>query len=122
MSRKQKSENSFAEGVLKPLKIALLIGLTMGVFAWLYSSFIIVPLLLFILSVLILLGLGGTSIYLFFRLIKGMRKGKSYTFLDNDTPVKRFFEYVFVTFFTLGIGLILILAVLYKVMEMFNIV
>jgi len=119
MGRKHRTsrneENSFLKVVLKSFWIALLIGLSMGVFSWLYTRFELVPLLLFILSLLIFLGMATAVIYLFFRMMKGMREGKGYTVFYADTPIKRFFEYVFVTIMTLGVGLLIIIVVFVKI-------
>ncbi len=119
MSKKHKppQENSFVEGVLKPLGIAALIGGATGVFFWGYYTFDLVVSLTVLLFWALYLGLGGISLYVFFRLIKGMREGKSYTVFNVDTPMKRFFEYLFITIVTLGPGLFLVSLVIKEVIE-----
>jgi len=118
MSRKKKAEKPFIEGVIKPLLIALMIALFAAIFIWAVTSFNQVSILLVILYFVIRVGLAGLMVFLFYRLVKGMREGKSYTVFRTNTPVKRFFEYVFVTVFTLGIGLLLIATVINDVVEL----
>ncbi|MBB6443998.1 hypothetical protein [Bacillus benzoevorans] len=95
-----------------PLFVALIGILVITAFAWAYETIGVISFLVFLVSVLATAAIGILMIYLFFTLIEEMRKGHSYTVFNTDTPMKRFFEYVFITIFTLGIGIFfLIIAV-----------
>jgi hypothetical protein len=116
--QEQEKENSFIAGVLKPLGIALLIGIGAALFLWGLESSMIVPILLILVKWVGFLGLGGLLIYYFFSIIKGMRKGESYTVFHANTPLKRFFEYVFISIFTCGLGFFFIALVIWEMITL----
>lgn len=119
-SKKQKN-NSVKERILyHPLFIALIGMLVTAAFIWAYETIGVVTFLVFIVSVLGTAAMGILLIYLFFTIIDNMRKGYSYTVFNVDTPIKRFFEYVFIAIFTLGIGIFFLVIATKNVLDVIN--
>ncbi len=110
LSQKKKGKNS-KNNILKerilyhPLSIFIIFIIITAAFIWGDTTIGGISFLLFLCTILGAVALGSLMTYIFIKIIKGMRKGYSYTVFNADTPAKRFFEYVFVTIFTLGVGL-----------------
>lgn len=94
--------------------------LVTAAFIWAYETIGVVTFLVFIVSVLGTAAMGILLIYLFFTIIDNMRKGYSYTVFNVDTPIKRFFEYVFIAIFTLGIGIFFLVIATKNVLDVIN--